>query len=144
MQSLLKLATMWLRKTLLKLMLHLGLGISGISAADSSPGNAGASGHVPPAPGENTITLSAVDTAIPKTQAVPARATLDTIRLVDTIVALSTDNPSAEIITPQTIIAGQLYVEFFVSNPSGPAGDAVLSGTSDLVVNNTLTFQLGE
>jgi len=117
-------------------MMCLNLGL-GIQKSDNSVYSSGP-------PPENSITLSAAELYIPVTEARPARATLDFVRLVDTVVALSTDNPAAEIITPQTILAGDLFVEFFVANPGGPAGNAVLSGTSDLVVNNTLTFELGE
>lgn len=122
-------------------MLSLGIKL-GMINADSSRGNSGLTPTPPEPPAENSVTLSADNLSIPAAGAVPVRATLAEVRLVNTVLVLETSNAAAEVVSPQTILAGDLFVEFFVANPSGPAGEAVLSATTDVVVNNTLTFQL--
>lgn len=125
-------------------MLHLGLGISGISAADSSPGNAGASGHVPPALGDPTVNLSTNKTDVEAGGVASCLATLTEARLVDTVINALTDNGAAEIVTPITIPAGELQVQFFVANLGGFTGVVTYTATTDIAVNNTLQFNFSD
>jgi len=66
-------------------------------------------------------------------------ATLSASRLVDTVLSISNNGISqAEIVTPQTMLAGSTELEFFVSNTGGYDGPVTVSVTTDAGVEVTV------
>jgi len=102
----------------------------------------GAVEPTPPPPDEPTITLTVIGSnEVANGGAGSFRATISEVRLVDTVLDLDNGGiPQAEIVTPQTILAGDTELVMFVGNTGGYDGPVIITVTTDIDVLNTADF----
>lgn len=107
---------------------------------DGISGGGGGSG------GGTTLTLEiTVGPGVNSGQAGQFTATLSGVLASDLELTVSTDQGAAEVVSPQTIAAGNLQKTVFVANTGGYAGTVNVTVTTDnpavTVVNSPLQFE---